>query len=243
LVVPVVVIAAWWIVGASMSGLKGEIIARPPEILSALIRQLGSSSLYVNLGVTLREYVIALVISLTAAVVLGLLIGSSRLAIRLLEPIIYAFYSVPKVALYPILLIVLGLTTKTITALGVMQGFYPAFFATLAGFKAINPLYLEVARSLESSRLQTYRKVVLRAVMGSVIAGARVSAVMCFHGVVTGEIISGTEGMGYQVINYYDNFDYPNMYASIIVTALIVVAVFGLATLAERKLLRLVREG
>ncbi len=242
LVLPVVAIAAWWITGALMSGLKGEIITSPPKILTALVKQLGKGSLYSNLGVTIREYAIALVISLAGAILLGLLIGSSRRAIRILEPFIYAIYSVPKVALYPILLIFLGLTTKTITALGVMQGFYPAFFATLAGFKAINPLYLEVARSMEATWLQSYRKVVLRAVMGSVIAGARVSAIMCFHGVITGEIISGTAGMGFQVINYYNTFDYPNMYASIIVTAAVVVAVFGLVNLLERKLLNLVTE-
>lgn len=240
LVVPVVFVAAWWIVGSLMGGLRGQIITAPPKIVTALVHLLGTGELYSNLGVSIKEYAIALAIALVSAVVLGLLVGTSRKATELLEPLVLAVYSVPKVALYPILLIFLGLTTKTITALGVMQGFYPAFFATLGGLKAMNPLHLELARSMEAGRLQTYRKVVLWSALGPIIAGARVSAILCFHGVITGEIISGESGMGFQVIHYYQAFDYSNMYASIIVTGAIVVAVYLAAKWLERRLLSLV---
>jgi NitT/TauT family transport system permease protein len=240
LAVPVVFVAAWWLVGSLMGGLRGQIITAPPKIVEALVTVLGTGEVYSNLGVSIREYAIALVIALVAAIVLGLLVGASRRATELLEPLVLAVYSVPKVALYPILLIFLGLTTKTITALGVMQGFYPAFFATLGGMKAMNPLHLELARSMEASRLQTYRKVVLWSALGPIIAGSRISAILCFHGVITGEIISGKSGMGFQVIHYYQAFDYPNMYASIIVTGAIVVAVYLGAKWLERRLLSLV---
>jgi NitT/TauT family transport system permease protein len=240
LVVPVVFVALWWIVGALMGGLRGQIITAPPKVVAALGRLLTTGEVYTNLGVSVEEYAIALVIALVSAIVLGLLVGASRRATDLLEPLVLAVYSVPKVALYPILLIFLGLTTKTITALGVMQGFYPAFFATLGGLRAMNPLHLELARSMEASRLQTYRKVVLWSALGPIIAGSRVSAILCFHGVITGEIISGKSGMGFQVIHYYQAFDYPNMYASIIVTGAIVVAVYLGAKWLERRLLSLV---
>lgn len=239
LVVPILFILAWLLAGKLMSGLRSQIISSPWSIVTTLSDQLDSSELWDNVGVTLFEFMVAFVIAQCGAIGVGLLLFSSKRAMRLLEPFFYAIYSVPKVALYPILLIVFGLTGKTIIALGVMQGFYPAFFATLGGLKAVSPLYLELARSLEASRRQTYQKVVLRAAVGPIIAGSRVSSLMCFHGVITGEIISGERGLGYVVLNHYQNFAYPQMYAYIIVTGVVVMVVYFATNIAEKKLMKL----
>jgi NitT/TauT family transport system permease protein len=240
LVVPVIALVAWWIAGSVMPGLRGEIIASPLSILKALGEQLTSTESWHDVGVSMLSFGIAFGIALPSAVVLGMALASSRRLTELLEPFVYAIYSIPKVALYPVFLIVFGLTLKTIIGLGVLQGFYPAFFATLGGLKAVNPIHLEVARSLQASGFQVFRKVIFRAGLRPIISGSRVSALMCFHGVITGEIISGDSGLGHQVIRHYQNFMYPDMYASIIVAAAAVLVVYQLTSVIERKLVRVV---
>jgi len=240
LIVPVLAVLAWWAAGTLMSGLRGEIIASPSTIVDALRTQLGDQETWHNLRVSMTSFAIAFGIAFPAAVLLGMAVASSRRLTAVLEPFVYAIYSVPKVALYPIFLIVFGLTLKTIIALAVLQGFYPAFFSTLGGLKAINPTYLAVARSMAASNRQVVQKVVFRAGLRPIISGARVSALMCFHGVITGEIISGDQGLGYQVIRDYRNFAYAEMYAAIVMAAGAVLVVYLLTSVIERKLVRVV---
>lgn len=235
--VPLVIgVTGWWVAGAMFGGLRGQILSPPPEIAHAFWDLLSSSDLWSNLRTTVQEFVAAFAIAYVGGLLAGLIIGSSLYATRLVEPFAFGLYAIPKISLLPILLAILGLTPTMVIVFAALHGILPVFLATVNALKNLKPVHTEVALCLGASRLQTYQKVVLRAIMLPVIAAARICFTLCFLVVITAEIVLGGSGMGHLVMSYYQAFDYPSMYAAICFTVMVCALAYLLASQTEKRL-------
>jgi len=160
-----------------------------------------SASFWSHAQATLIAFACSLAISIALGVGLGLLLGLQRFAGDVAEPIFVALYTIPKVTLYPLILLIFGLGLSAKVAFGVIHGVVPIILFTLNAVKNINPVLLRASRVMRLSRWQTIATVLAPAVMPELITGVRVGFSLTMLGVLIGEMFASQRGLGFLIIN------------------------------------------
>jgi NitT/TauT family transport system permease protein len=123
----------------------------------------------------------------------------SDLARLVTVPIFISLYSLPKVTLYPLVLLCFGLTLSSKVAFGAMHGMFPVVLFTVGAIANIRPVYMRVASVLRLSRLQTIGTVVLPAIFPEVLSGIRIGFSLSLLGVLIGEMFASRKGLGFRI--------------------------------------------
>lgn len=226
-----VALAAWQGV-ASLAAVDDLTLASPLEVAGALRddwRLLADNAL-----VTLLE----VALGLGVAVALGV---ASAVAMHLVRPLRDAAYpllvasqAIPVVVLAPIFVIAFDYGIGPKVAIVALISFFPVTVNLLDGLRSTDRELLKLTRSLGASRLLTLRKVELPASLPYFFSGLRVAATVSVIGAVFGEWAGADEGLGRLVLLANTQLETPRLYAGVVVLALMAVALFLLAALAER---------
>src|SRR5687767_6087663 len=148
-----------------------------------------------------RETALAFAQGFAIAVVVGLLIGvplgAARFAGEVTEPILVALYSIPKVTLYPVILLVFGIGMPAKVAFGAIHGIVPISLFAMNAIRNISPVHLRTARVLRLSPLDTAGKILLRAALPEIVTGIRVGFSLTLIGTVLGEMFGAQRGLGF----------------------------------------------
>jgi NitT/TauT family transport system permease protein len=218
---------AWWQAGDSA-------ITPPGETVRFAVYLLGNADFWQHATATLQAFATALAISALAGITLGLLLGWHRFAGEVFEPMLASFYTIPKVTLYPLMLLVFGLGMPAKVAFGVIHGMIPVTLFTLAAVKNIPAVLVRTARVMRLSGQETARHVLLPAVLPEVISGLRIGFALTFLGVLIGEMFASQKGLGFLIINGINQHD-------VVRTTAVILIVVSSAVLANGALLRLDR--
>lgn len=231
LIVLLLALAVWQGLGVYTQG----IAITPPLGTFAYAGRLATTALFWgHVGATLAALAMAFAISSALGLALGLVLGLRRFAGDVMEPILAGFYTIPKITLYPVVLLVFGLGVSAKVAFGVMHGLVPVVLFTLGAIRGMNPTLLRTARSLRLSAWDTMRLVIVPSVLPDIVNGLRVGFSLSLLGVLIGEMFSSQRGLGFLLVNGLAMHNVPMTTA---VTT--VVIVFAIA--ANMALLRLVR--
>ena len=180
----------------------GSVAITPPWPTLAYVAELfGTAMFWGHFGATMLAFAWAVAISALLGLALGLLLGLSRFAGDVAEPILAALYTIPKVTLYPVMLLVFGLGLSAKIAFGVIHGLVPIVLFTLAAVKTMPPVLLRTARSLRLTPWQTIATVLAPAILPEIASGLRVGFSLCLLGVLIGEMFSSQRGLGFLIIN------------------------------------------
>ena len=162
---------------------------------------LGSAGFWGHAIQTLSAFAWSVAISAVLGIALGLWFGAFRFAGDVAEPMLASLYTIPKVTLYPVMLLLFGLGAPAKIAFGVIHGLIPVVLFTLGAVKNIRPVLLRTARSLRLSPMQTARFVLVPAVLPEIASGLRVGFSLCLLGVLIGEMFASQRGIGFLIIN------------------------------------------
>jgi ABC-type nitrate/sulfonate/bicarbonate transport system permease component len=210
----------------------------PSKVLPALGRLLRLQSypaLPAELGLTVVEILVAYVLAVVLGLGLGFLLGLPRHVGEIYEPILSGLYAIPSVVWYPSLMLFFGLGPASKIAFGVLLGFFPVVLAVLAGIRSVDRQLLTVARALGADPGASFRKVMLPAMTGTLLAGLRAGLALTVVGVLVGEILGARGGLGY-LINHAYGFMRTADYAALAVVALaLVMVVDGVAAFVEAR--------
>jgi NitT/TauT family transport system permease protein len=210
-------------------------LSSPAQALVRLAALLATAAFWVNAAETGRAFAAALAISLVGGVALGTLLGMRRLSGAVFEPILVNLYALPKVTLYPVVLLVFGLGLSARVAFGVMHGMIPLTLFTMNAILQLRPVYLLTARVMRLPGWQMALAVVLPAVLPEVLSGARLCVSLCLLGVLIGEMFASSRGLGFMVVNAMQVGDMPTVLAvAILLAAVAVAANAGLLALDRR---------
>lgn len=187
------------------SGVVSELfLPAPTSILLTGWDMLMSGELIVNGKASLIRIVIGFLVGSIAGVLLGLFLGFSKLADAMGNPVIYALYPIPKLALLPLIILWLGigeLSKISIISLGV---FFPVVINTYSGVKNLDPLLIKVAVSFKTTKSKIIRKVILPGAMPVIFAGLKLAAGTALLLLVAAEMIAAKEGIGAMILHYGD---------------------------------------
>jgi NitT/TauT family transport system permease protein len=217
----------------------GDVALTPPlATLANAGALLRSPVFWSHASATASAFAASLAIGAAAGVAAGLALGFHRFSGLVAEPILTSLYTLPKVTLYPLVLLVFGLGISAKIAFGVMHGVIPVVLFTMNAVRNIDPVHLKTARALDLTTLQTAGTILAPAVAPEIFTGLRVGFSLTLLGVIIGEMFASQRGLGFMIINGINTHNVPTMMAVILLIVAFAVAAGTLLLAADRRLHR-----
>ncbi len=226
----------WQAVG---SWTEGVAVTGPLTTFAYTAELLGTARFWDNAGATAAAFLLAFALSAAGGLLLGLVLGLRRFAGDVAEPILAGFYTIPKVTLYPVVLLLFGLGVSAKVAFGVMHGLVPVTLFTVAAIKTLPPVLRRAARAMRLSPAQTVRWVFVPACLPQIVSGLRLGFSLSLLGVLIGEMFSSQRGLGFLLVS---GLAQHNVKLSTAVVLLIVVFAIAANLLMIRLSRRLARQ-
>lgn len=176
-------------------------LAGPSPTLAYLVHFVPSERFAVNALSTAITFGWALLIAYGLGLAIGIWMGVHRLSGAVGEPILVTLYSLPKITLYPVILLIFGLSLAGKVTFGAIHGILPVALLTMAAIRNIPPVYLKSARTLHLSPWQTIIRVLLPATLPEVVAGLRIGFTVTLFGVLLSEMFASEHGLGFLIVN------------------------------------------
>ncbi|MEM8603026.1 MAG: nitrate ABC transporter permease [Cyanobacteria bacterium P01_H01_bin.121] len=173
-----------------------------------------------NLLISLRRVAIGYIAASIIAVPLGILIGISPVAYKAFNPYVQLLKPVSPLAWLPIGLYIFRDSEQTGVFIILISSIWPTLINTAFGVANVSQEYLNVAKTLGSSRLRTIVKVVIPAALPSIVAGLRISMGIAWLVIVAAEMLLGT-GLGYFIWNEWNNLYIPNILVTIFIIGIV----------------------
>lgn len=216
---------------------NAALVPPPSLVLRHTAAILAGGQFAAPLAHTLYLLALAYAVGCALAIALGLAMGRFPWVHGLLEPLVEVLRPLPKPALLPPLMLFLGLgdgMKLTVIGLGV---FFPVLINTIQGVRGTDPVMVDVARTFQHRTAATLWKVVLPAAMPMILAGMRVALGIGLVLVVVAEMMAGTGGIGYLIVDMQRSFRIPDMYAWSLILAVLGLALNEAFVRVERHLI------
>ncbi|HMH51216.1 MAG TPA: ABC transporter permease subunit [Candidatus Acidoferrum sp.] len=227
-----VVVAAWE--GLARAGWVDALFVPAPSAVALSVPSVGREAV-AALADTLAKTAVAYALSVVLGVAAGLVLGSARVFESTVRPFVIALYGMPKILVLPWIVLLLGYGTAPAILYGTLHGFFPVAVLVTGAVRDVDRHLLTVARSFGARPLQLYLKVILPAIVPSVIAAMRLGVVFCLLGVLVVEMFAGLRGMGSLMGAFANGFRAPELFAATaLVSAASIAIVLGLDAVNDR---------
>jgi NitT/TauT family transport system permease protein len=210
----------------------------PLVVLQRIWEWFASGEIYIHLGVTLTETVLAFALGTLGGLGVGLWLALSPTMAALLDPYIKAANSMPRVILAPIFGVWFGLGIGSKVALGITLVFFIVFFNVYQGVKEVSPVVLANVRMLGANRQQLLRNVYLPSAMSWVFSSLHTAVGLAFVGSVVGEYLGSARGVGYLILQAQGTLDVNTVFAGIIVLTVFALILDWCVVLVETRLMK-----
>jgi sulfonate transport system permease protein len=196
LVLPIALVVAWFAATAS-GAVKPYQLASPQAVFTELGQLAASGALWANLGASVERVAFGFAVALVFAIVLGALVGTSRLAERIVDPTLQAVRSVPSLAWVPLILLWLGIGETAKIALIAIGAFFPIYVSLASGIRNVDRKLIDVARVLGVRGPALAVRVLVPAALPQLLVGARIGLTQAWLFLVAAELLASTKGLGF----------------------------------------------
>ncbi|MBO0703973.1 MAG: ABC transporter permease [Candidatus Dormibacteraeota bacterium] len=218
-IVSVLVFLAAWQAVATARVVPELFLPGPIDIASALAQYVASPEFVQDVATSGQELLLGFGLAIVTGLPIGLLIGWYRRLRYALDPFISFFYSVPRIALLPLLIIWFGIGIWSKVAVIYLGAFFPIAINTLAGIRSLDPSLLKAARSFGASDLQIFRTIALPGSVPFILTGIRLGVGHALIGVVVGELVAAQHGVGLAMATAGSTFQTSKVFAGLIIIA------------------------
>ena len=234
---PLLLLAAWQL-GATAGWIDARFFPAPTAIFAAAWSMAASGELWHHVATSSGRIVVGFLMGAVPGIVLGMAMGMNRYCRAVCQPLINAVYPIPKIAVLPLILLVLGLGEASKYAVIAVGVFFQVVITTTAGISAIEKIYFDVASSFGAGRLKTITSVLLPGSLPVIFAGVRLGIGVALLLVVAAEMVAAKSGLGFLIWQSWQMFSVENMYVGLLMIALLGVLFFQAIALLEGRLLR-----
>ena len=232
----VLLLAAWEIL--SRAGVANpQVLPAPSVVFAHLAQALCDVQFIQHLAQTALRLASGLTIATVLGIGLGLAAATWPMGGRLLEPLMRLLAPIPKIALYPALILTLGFDHASKIALVAADALFPVLFSTYYGARLVERKLIWSARAAGTSPAGCALKVILPAALPSVLTGFRVAVVISCVVVFLAEMITSTDGLGHLLIRAARSFKTLDMFVPLVTISLLGLGLDAAVGLARRRLL------
>lgn len=210
---------------------------QPSEVVSYLFRSTLSGYLVVNTWVTVYEVVLGFVIGTVLGTAVGLALWWSPYLSRVLEPYAVVLNATPKIVIAPILIVWfgIGLLSKVMIAVSICS--LVAWLGAFDGVRATDSDHADMVRAVGGRDRDVFFKIVVPTSLPWIFTTMRINIGLALIGVITGEFLSSTQGLGYLVDSTAKLYQLSHTFAALVMIAALAAVQFWLVGLLEKKLL------
>jgi NitT/TauT family transport system permease protein len=228
-------LAAWqalfWFAGESA-------LTSPRDTIAYTLELLSSPSFYPHLLETAQAFAIALAIAISCGILIGFSLGLYRFAAEVGEPVLVALYSIPKITLYPIVLLAFGIGMPAKIAFGAIHGIVPVAIFALGAVRNLNPVYVKAARVMRLPPAWIAGRVLLPAAIPEIFTGIRIGFSLTLIGTLLGEMFASQRGLGHLLIQAIGLHNISLIMALTLLLVVIAVTASALLLAIDRRLRR-----
>jgi len=217
----------------------GDDALRSPEQTVRAAAALVTTDLFWNhLTETAHAFALALAIAVATGIAAGIWLGYHRLSGEIFIPMLVGFASIPKVVLYPLVLLAFGLGLPSRVAFGMMFGVPPIALSTISAVNNIRPVLLKVGRVLGFGTADMVRIVLIPAVLPEIMTGLRLGFSLCLIGTILGEMFAARRGLGYLLMTAIGLHDVGLIMALTLLLTIFAVCASAILLTIDRRLRR-----
>ena len=229
-----VVLGVWELFGPTLN----KLILRPPsDIFRAFFELVANGELQDAMGQSFRELFGGLAVALAVGLVLGVASGRWRFVYNAIDPLVSALYSVPSVALVPLIAVAFkSVRDPPRIATVALFAVFPILINTQQGVRNVDRQLMEVARSFNTSERRLWTDVILPSATPYVLAGVRLAIGRGLIGMIVAEFFIGLVGLGYLIISYENVFRIDRMFVPVIVVATMGILMMGFVQWLEGRI-------
>lgn len=238
LVLSLLAFIALWEAVVRITRLPAFILPSPADVLVRFGRAISDGSLLRHAAITLLEVLLGLAIGSSVAIVLGFMLGKSRVLERVLSPYLVASQAVPTVAIAPLLIIWFGPGLASKALVCSLTVFFPVLVNTAVGVRAVPDHLRDLMRSLQATPAQVLRHLELPAALPVLLGGLRIGATLSIIGAVVGEFVGSDRGLGFLINLGRGQYDTALVFVAIITLIMMALSLYGLVLLLEHRLLK-----
>jgi NitT/TauT family transport system permease protein len=213
-------------------------LTAPLPTLQHLWEMVGQKRFAPHVTETGLAFLQALAISWAGGIAIGLLLGGHRLSGEVAEPILVGIYSLPKITLYPVILLLFGLGMSAKVAFGALHGIIPVALFTMNAVRNVNRTYLRTGQAMRLTPLQMGWYVLVPATLPEIFSGLRIGFSLTLLGTMLGELFASQRGLGFLLMTAIDLNDVATILAIAVLISLFAVAANGILLAIDRRLHR-----
>lgn len=229
------VLVILWEVAAGLGLIDVVLISSPSRIAISAAALWRDGGFLDDLSYSLTVFVTAVGLAVAIGAPIGMLMGYSATAHRLIHPLVVAFNALPKVALMPLIVLWVGLGRPAGVLLATLMASFPVLIATATGLRAMERDHVTMARSFGAGPGLMFRRVVVPGVTPHLLGGLRVGVSYALVGVIIAEFFASSRGLGYRMVVYMQNFEVDAFFVCLVVVATLAIASAALLRAAERR--------
>ena len=221
-----------WEVAVQLFGIPVYLLPAPSVIWTdtvAIAGTIGDHTL-----ATLATVVVGFLISFAISLPLAVFMTSSPLISSAIYPLLVLTQSIPKVALAPILVVMLGANELPRLVITFLVAFFPLVIAIAVGLVAVPDELIELGRSYKASKLQELYRIRLPYAVPFIFSGLKVAIALAVVGAVVGEFVNADKGLGYMIITATAFFKTPVAFGCLILLSILGVVLFQMVVIIER---------
>jgi NitT/TauT family transport system permease protein len=223
-----------WELTCILLAVPSFVLPRPSIVAISLYQNFGT--IWFHAERTLLTTLLGFAFAVVVGVILGILVGSSRLIYQGLYPVLIGFNSVPKVALVPLMVVWFGIGYVPAVLTAFMLSFFPIAVNIATGIATLEPELQDVLRSLGASRLDVIRRVGLPRSLPYFFASLKIAITLAFVGSVISETLASDRGIGALVEQASANFKIPLVFAGLVVVATLGIAMYAIFAYMEKRM-------
>lgn len=229
---------ASWEISSQQKWIDPLIFSSPSRVWNLFLENIQDGSLISHLGVTLTETVFGFILGTLLGTILAALLWWSPMLSKIFDPYLVILNAMPKVALGPILIVALGPGYPSIIAMGAIISIIITTIVVYTSFKEVDPNYLKVLQVFGATRMQCFKEAILPASFPTIISTLKVNVGLSWVGVIVGEFLVSSKGLGYMIIYGFQVFNFTLVFLSLMVIAVFATIMYQLVELLERKLIK-----
>ncbi len=231
----VIFLIAWeWIVSGNDKA--KFLFAAPSMIASVAITELGKAQIYQNIGVTLVEAGLGLLLGMVTGTLAGLLLWGNGRVDQMVRPYLIILGAIPVFSLAPVMIMWFGIGLWSKVIMAGFAVFFVALQQANEGAKTAAKNYLTYAQSIGAPHIRIVQKIIIPGALDWVFAGLKMNVGFALTGAYIAEFVSSENGLGHYIMTASSLYDMPRVFFGLALMSLMTLVLTGLASILHRRL-------
>jgi len=227
-----------WELSSRLRWIDPLIFSSPYKVVNLLVDNISDGTILVHISYTLFETVLGFILGTLLGTILAAILWWSPFLSKVLDPYLVILNSMPKVALGPILIVAMGPGMGSIITMGAIISVIISTIVIYNSFRNVDANYLKVLQTFNATRSQMFKEAILPASFSTIISTLKVNVGLSWVGVIVGEFLVSSKGLGYLIIYGFQVFNFNLVLMSLLIIAVFATIMYQLVELLERKLIK-----